>query len=289
MSVNIILNSTSRHFAKSFANKNFRVFTSGTNKDGKYIFPDGEVYARLDNIEKIKGRTIIIHSGAPDPSGGLVELEMLLSILRQQRVKPIEIFFTYFPYGRQDKSFLPGEANTVKDILDKLTKYYQVRRIYIVDPHFGHRDWLKNYPVRKISAFKLFKDTIVKKYPGILFLSADNGQAERSGISGAKKKRANSFEVKFQLGDIFRKIKGKNICLVDDLIETGGTLVKLAAECRRLGAKKIIVFVTHGVLPEGIERVSAHVDEFYTTNSIGQRKFRLDIGGLIGESISKRR
>lgn len=285
MSINIILDSTSEHLKDIFNPAYFRVFISAKNKDKKYSFPDGEVYARLDSIAKIKGRTVIIHSGAPNPSKGLVELEMLLALLKGKGARPLEVFFTYFPYGQQDKSFLAGEVNMAKNILDKLVNYYKVARIYIIDPHFGHRAWLKNYPVKKIFAFKLFKDIILEKYPEILFLSADSGQSKRSGISGAKKKRLNSFKVKFELGQNFKKVKGKNICIVDDLIETGGTLSQLSGECRKIGAKKVVVFVTHGVLNEGINRVSLKADEFYLANTIRHKKANVNINQLIIDSL----
>jgi ribose-phosphate pyrophosphokinase len=287
MNTNIILNSTSEYLFNSLNKKGQSIFTLSKNKDKKYSFPDGEAYIRVSNLNKIQGRTIIIHSGAPNSSKGLVELEMLLSILKTKKIKPLEIFFTYFPYGQQDKIFLPGELNMAKDILDKLVNCYKVSKIYLIDPHFSYREWLKKYPIKIISAFKLFRDIILKQYPDIFFISADYGQSKRSGITGAKKKRLDSFRVKFILSNkLKKKIKGHDVCIIDDLVETGGTLSKLALECHKVGAKKIIIFVSHSVLTRGVKKAKEASNKFYTTNSIKRRKFLININDLIIKNIN---
>jgi len=285
--MNIILDSTSEYLFNSLDKKGLPIFICDRNKDKKYNFPDGEAYIRVGSLNKIKGRSVIIHSGAPNPSKGLIELEMLLSILKTKKIKPLEVFFTYFPYGQQDKVFLPGELNMARDILDKLVNYYKVSKIYIIDPHFGHRIWLKGYPVKIVSAFKLFQEIILKKYPDILFLSADAGQSMRSGIKGVNKKRLNSFLVKFIINNnLKKKIKGKEVCIIDDLVETGGTLSKLVSECRKIGAKKIIIFVSHSVLERGIKKSKDVSDKFFTTNSIKGVKSLINVADLIVKNIN---
>lgn len=286
MSLNIILNTTTKHLESAFNNGDFKVFRTLKNKDHKHYFPDGEIYIRLDRVEEIKGRTIVIHSGAPQPNEGLVELETTLGILKENKVGPVEVFFTYFPYGQQDKRFLDGELNIAENLLKKLVEYYQVSKIYVIEPHFGHRDWVKNYPLKIISTIDVFKETIKDQYPNLLFLSADCGQTKRSGVEGAKKERIDSHNVKFSFDkQISEAIKDRNICVVDDLIETGNTLNKLFMECKDNGAKEVIVFVTHPVLLEGVEKVSDKVDQFYTTNTIDQRPFNVDISELIVKNI----
>jgi len=287
MRPNIIINTTSKHLGHVFSKDDFNVFYTTKNKDDKYYFPDGEMYIRLDKVDDIKGRTIIIHSGAPDPNKGLIELEIILSILKKNKVKPIEVFFTYFPYGMQDKSFLSGELNIAEDLLKKLVNYYKVSKIYIIEPHFSHRDWIKSYPIKIISTLELFSKMIKDKYSKLFFLSADCGQIKRSGIDGVKKKRMNSHNVKFVFDEkIKTAVKKRNICIIDDLIETGNTLNKLFIECKKNGAKQVVVFVSHAVLLEGVKKVSLNVDEFYTTNTIRRRRFNVDIGSLIIDNIN---
>lgn len=286
MRPNIIINTTLKHLEQAFDKSQFNVFSTVKNKDGKHYFPDGEIYIRLDKVENIKGRTIVMHSGAPNPNEGLIELETTLSILKKNNVEPIEVFFTYFPYGQQDRDFLSGESNIVEDLLKKLVEYYKVSKIYIIEPHFSHRDWIKNYPIKIIFTLELFTKFIKNKYPELLFLSADCGQTERSGIEGAKKRRINSHNVKFAFDEkIKANIKNRNICIIDDLIETGGTLNTLFTECKKNKAKQVMVFVSHPVLLEGVNKVASTVDEFYTTNTIKDRPFDIDISSLIIDNI----
>ncbi len=77
--------------------KNFEIIFPNLSKDEKKYFPDGEIYIRISRAKKLKGgRVIVLHSGAPKPNEGLMELELILQILRDNRLKP-EVIFTYFP------------------------------------------------------------------------------------------------------------------------------------------------------------------------------------------------
>ena len=87
------------------------------NNEGSRVFPDKEIYVRLP--ETGKKRVIVLHSGAPDPNEGLIELELVLQILKDRQIRP-EVFFSYFPYGQQDAVFLKGETNAAEGIMKKL-------------------------------------------------------------------------------------------------------------------------------------------------------------------------
>ena len=106
------------------------------------VFPDGEINTKL--VLPKTDRVVVLHSGSPNPNEGLVELEMILSILNQSSVKKIEVFFTYFPYAQVDSM---AEA-----IIRKLVKYYKVSKIYAIDPHFSNKTWINKYPIKIISA-----------------------------------------------------------------------------------------------------------------------------------------
>ena len=98
MEINIIPTSQAEYVGKNLAKKGLKVIFSEKNREGKRYFPDGEVYVKISKVGKIKGRTIVLHSGAPNPNDGLIELEMILEILKKSKARTIEIFFTYFPY-----------------------------------------------------------------------------------------------------------------------------------------------------------------------------------------------
>jgi ribose-phosphate pyrophosphokinase len=234
----------------------------------------------------LKGkRVIVLHSGAPRPNEGLIELELILQILRDNQIEP-EVFFTYFPYGMQDRIFEKGETNVAENLVEKLINYYRVKKIYIIDPHFGGRKWVKKYPIVSISAAPLLIEKVKKDFgEDILFLSPDKGGQRRTKIFGFKKERWNSFSIKIFSPKI--NLKGKTVAVIDDMIKTGSTLLKFHEMVKKLGAKKIIALITHGVIPEGVLKIKRKYLKLYLTNTIMQKEANIDITNLILKNISK--
>ncbi len=266
--------------------KNFEIIFPNLSKDEKKYFPDGEIYIRISRAKKLKGgRVIVLHSGAPKPNEGLMELELILQILRDNRLKP-EVFFTYFPYGMQDKVFEKGETNAAENLIEKLVNYYKIKKIYVVDPHFGGRKWVTKYPIVNVSAVPLLIKKAEEDFnENIYFLSPDTGGKRRTKISGFEKKRLNSFNVEIFSSKL--NLKGKIVAAVDDMVKTGGTLLKFAEIAKKAGAKKTIALITHGVMPSGIARVKKEYSKLYLTNTIKQKGLSIDITGLILKTISK--
>ena len=289
------------HLVKSILTKtnDFKIVFPGFNRDGKRYFPDGEVYMRILKANKLRDkRVIVLHSGAPKPNEGLMELELILQILRDNNVRP-EVFFTYFPYGMQDKVSEKGETNVAKNLIAKLINYYKVKKIYVIDPHFGGRKWVKKYPIVSISAvpflIKKAKEDFGlpsrilrnKTWKGqdILFLSPDIGGKRRTGVLGIKKKRLTSFKVKMASPEL--NFKGKVIGVIDDIIKTGGTLLKFQEIAKKSGAKKIIALITHGVIPSGVSKIKKKYSKLYLTNAIWQKEANIDITDLILKNLFK--
>jgi ribose-phosphate pyrophosphokinase len=279
----IIFTSTTEHLKESLIKK-----TKGVefvflekNKEGKRNFPDGETYIRISRVRKmIGGRVVVLHSGSPNPNEGIVELEMVLQILKDYKIEP-EVFFTYFPYGQQDKIFLKGEENAAENLIRKIIDYYSVDKIYAIEPHFGKMRWVERYPFVEISAVPLLLKKVKKDFKDdILFLSPDKGGKRRTGISGLKKKRQDSFNVELSL-DQDIDLKGKNVGLVDDILETGGTLIGCYKKAKSLGAKEVIALITHGPLESGMERVEGKFSNLYLTNTIKNKRANIDISSLI--------
>jgi phosphoribosylpyrophosphate synthetase len=235
-------------------------------------------------------KVIILHSGAPDPNGGLTELELILQILRDNKVKLIEVFFSYFPYGMQDRVFEKGETNVSENLIEKLINFYQVKKIYIIDPHFGGKKWIKKYPIIFASAVPMLIEGAKKDFSqNILFLSPDIGGKRRTGIKGTKKKRINTYTTKMEKVENLKKIvRGRIIGVVDDILETGGTLDGFYGEIRKLKPKKIIALITHGVLKEGILKIKKRYSKLYLTNTINQGGANIDITDLIIDTLKKK-
>ena len=141
------------------------------------------------------------------------------------------------------------------------------------------------------SAVPLLIKTVQKDFgPDLLFLSPDKGGKRRTGIFGVEKQRINSFKVKVFSPKI--NLKEKTIAVVDDIIETGGTLSRFCQVIRKAGAKRIIILATHGVLPSGIKRIKKNCSKLYLTNSVEQPACRqagqqasVNIANLISQSL----
>ena len=270
----IIPTSKTEHLANIIKKeKKIKIVFPEKNKEGKRYFPDGEIYVKIPEAEKMKKkRVVVLHSGSPEPNKGLFELEIILQILKDKKIKP-DLFFSYFPYGQQDKSFEKGETSVAENLIKKLVNFYKVKKIYIIDPHFGKEKWLEKYPVKTISAVPLLIKKARKDLgENILFLSPDKGGKRRTGIKGAEKQRLNSFEVK-----IFsprENMKGKTIGVLDDIIETGGTILRFCDFLKKSEAKKIIVLASHGVLISGVNKIAKKCSKLYLTNSLEHSGFQ---------------
>lgn len=256
------------------------------NKESKRFFPDGEIYARLACADRLKKqRVIVLHSGSPNPNEGIIELELILQILKDHQIEP-EVFFTYFPYGRQDKAFLEGETNAAENLLKKLVDYYKVKKIYAIDPHFGEMPWAEKYPLASVSAIPFLMQEAKKDLgPDMLFLSPDKGGKRRTGLAGFNKTRLDSFDVVLASSDI--KFQGRVVGAVDDILATGGTLCRFYDSAKAAGAEKIVALISHGPMPAGIERVKSTFSKLYLANTINAKEANIDISGLIAQSLSE--
>jgi len=281
--INLIVTDFASHLGKKIArNPQFNVLFLGKNREESRIFPDGEVYVKLP-LEKLSGRVIVLHAGAPKPNEGLIELEIILAILKQAEISP-EVVFSYFPYAMQDKVFQYGETDFAFDCIEKLINFYHVKKIHIIDPHFVIPKTLSS--VRGIPVTNLLLEKAKKDFQDIIFLAPDQGSAIRTGLLGLKKKRLDSYRIEFEIDEkIKEKIKGKTVAIVDDILETGGTLLKIYDHLKACGAKKIVAIVTHAVLKEGIEKVRAKFNKLIFTNSIDQAGATVDISSLIIANI----
>jgi len=282
----VILTSTTEHLAKDLKEKlkDGELIFLDKNKEGERFFPDGETYIRISKISNLKTkRVIVLHSGAPKPNESLVELELILQILKDHKIKP-EVFFTYFPYSQQDKVFLKGETNATESLIKKLINYYEVKKIYAIDPHFGKMNWLKKYPITSISAVPLLMQKMKKDFgEDVLFMSPDKGGKRRTGISGLDKKRIDSFRV--ELASLKSPLRGKTIGVIDDILETGGTLSKFYDHATMSGAKRMVALIAHGPFEPGIRKIKNKFSKLYLTNTVNTKKATVDVAGLIIKAI----
>lgn len=285
----IVTTTNSEYLAKDLEkNSNFHINYIQKNNDGKRFFPDGEIYMRMAGVKKQKRGVVVLYSGAPNPNDSLVELEFVLTYLRDNKIGPIELFITYFPYGQQDEIFKKGEINVAESLVKNWIKTYRVKKIYVVDAHFLGEKWVKKYPIIDVRAHEVLVKKVCEKYPKAVFITPDHGSYRRTKIKGFSKKRKDSYCVEIFHDDKFKEIVNKKtVGVVDDIVETGGTLIKLAEKCRELGASKIIALVTHGLLESGISKVSKAYDELFLGNTINCKNANIDIVDLITKTLTK--
>jgi ribose-phosphate pyrophosphokinase len=286
----IITTSAAEHLADNLERrfKNFEVILPDLSRDNARYFPDGEIYMGISKVNELKSkRVVVLHSGSPKPNEGLAELELILQILRDNNIKP-EVFFSYFPYGMQDKVFKKGETNVAENLVEKLINYYKVKKIYIIDAHFGGRKWVKKYPIINISAVSILIERAKQTFDkNIIFLSPDKGGKRRTKISGFEKKRLNSFTVKMFSSAV--NLKGKIAGVVDDVLKTGGTLLKFYEFAKKAGARQVVAIVTHGVLDSGIKKTRSKFQRLYLTNTINRKEANVDITELIAAALNHKK
>ncbi len=277
------------HLAQKLSVQNVRIIYPGLNRDGRRHFPDGELYVKIPQPNRLASQHVmVLHSGSPAPNEGLIELELILQILKEVKAGRVEVFFAYFPYGMQDTVFSKGETNVAEMLAEKLTRYYQVKKISIVDAHFAGKDWTAKYPLNLISAVQLLMKAAKQDWgENLTFFSPDKGGKRRTAFQNFRKKRKNSYEVEIRSNrTMAEKMRNRPIAVVDDLVETGGTLERFAEECKRAGASKVVALVTHGVLPAGIQRVKKQYDKLYLTNTINRKEANVDITPLLRTAVS---
>jgi len=243
-------------------------------------FPDGEKYVRVlsagDDIT-------VVQSTYKPQDENIIEALLLGDALRERGFKRLRLLVPYLAYSRQDRVAHEGEPVSIRAVLKALGIYYD--EIYVVDVH--NPETLRFFPGKavNVSPARAIAEYFAEKLGEGIVLAPDRGAraraeavAKRLGLehSHFEKHRVSPTEVEIRPVDI--DVNGKNVLIVDDIISTGGTVMKVAAILRRMGAGKIFVGVTHGVFAEGaVGRVSKAVDELAVTNTIPTPVSRINI------------
>lgn len=234
-------------------------------------FPDGEKYVRvLGSSEEVT----LVQSTFKPQDEHLVEMILLADALREGGVRKLRAVVPYLAYSRQDRVTKEGEPVSVRAVMRTLAVYYD--ELYVFDLH--NPETLKFFPGNAVnlSPARAVAEYFGEKLGEGVVLAPDKGAlgrakavAEKLGLeySHFHKVRVSPTEVRMEPVDV--DVKGKNVLIVDDIISTGGTMIRAANLLREMGAEKVFVAATHGVFAEGaIERVSKAVDELAVTNTI---------------------
>jgi len=265
-------------------------------------FSDGEI--NVDIGENVRGADVfIVQPTCPPVNDHLVELLILMDALKRSSAKRVTAVIPYYGYARQDRKVLPRAPITAKLVADLLTAA-GVSRVLTMDLHAGQIQGFFNIPVDHMYAAPVMLEYIKANWDNeIVFVSPDAGGVERArafakrlkatlAIIDKRRGGANESQVMNIIGDV----AGKTAVLLDDMVDTAGTMVQGAAAVRRNGAKRVFACATHPVLSgPSIERLEkSEVEQLVVTNTIplGEkaacRKIRvLSVANLLGEAIKR--
>jgi len=265
-------------------------------------FSDGEI--NVDIGENVRGADVfIVQSTCPPVNDHLVELLILMDALKRSSAKRVTAVIPYYGYARQDRKVLPRAPITAKLVADLLTAA-GVSRVLTMDLHAGQIQGFFNIPVDHMYAAPVMLEYIKANWDNeIVLVSPDAGGVERArafakrldatlAIIDKRRGGANESRVMNIIGDV----AGKTAVLLDDMVDTAGTMVQGAAAIHRNGAKRVFACATHPVLSgPAIERLEkSEIEQLVVTNTIplGEkaacRKIRvLSVANLLGEAIKR--
>ena len=267
-------------------------------------FADGEIYAEIN--ENIRGNSIFVIQSISTPANdNLMELLICIDALRRSSAKNITAVIPYFGYARQDRKVVPRTAISAKLVSNLITNA-GAHRIVTVDLHAGQIQGFFDIPVDNLFSTPIFSKHI-KKYisnKNIICVAPDVGGVERARALGQKLNvglaivdKRRSAPGKSQVMNIIGNVKGKNCLLVDDIIDSGGTIVNGAKALKEKGAKDVYVYVTHGVLSgNAVEQINnSKIKKLILTDTIdNSNKIKksskivvLSISNLMAEAIKR--
>ncbi|MBP6613419.1 MAG: ribose-phosphate pyrophosphokinase [Aquabacterium sp.] len=240
-------------------------------------FSDGETTVEIQ--QNVRGREVfVLQSTCAPTNDNLMELLVMVDALKRASAQRITAVIPYFGYARQDRrprsTRVPISARVVADLLETVG----VNRVLTMDLHADQIQGFFNIPVDNIYASPvLLSDLQAKKYDDLVVVSPDVGGVVRAralakqlgcdlAIIDKRRPKANVSEVMHIIGEI----DGRNCVIMDDMIDTAGTLVKAAEVLKERGAKSVYAYCTHAVFSgPAIERIKASaLDEVVITNTI---------------------
>ena len=244
-------------------------------------FADGEVYVEIN--ENIRGNSVfVIQSTSTPANDNLMELLLCIDALRRSSAKNITAVIPYFGYARQDRKVVPRTSISAKLVSNLITNA-GANRIVTVDLHSGQIQGFFDIPVDNLFTTPLFTRYIKKnlKNKNLICVSPDVGGVQRTRGLATKinvdlaiidKRRLQPG--KSQVMRIIGNVQNKECIIVDDIIDSGGTIVNAVDALIKEGAKSVYVFVTHAVLSgEAINKIKkSKINKLIITDSIDNTK-----------------
>ncbi|OOG23298.1 ribose-phosphate pyrophosphokinase [Thioalkalivibrio denitrificans] len=268
-------------------------------------FSDGEVQVEI--LENVRGRDVfILQSTCAPTNDNLMELLIMVDALRRASAGRITTVIPYFGYARQDRRVRSARVPISARVVANMLEAVGTDRVLTVDVHADQVQGFFNRPVDNVYASPiLLGDIWRQKHPNLIVVSPDVGGVVRAramakrlddaelAIIDKRRPKANESRVMHIIGDV----RGKSCVIIDDLVDTAGTLCEAARALKEHGAEKVMAYATHAVLSgaaiSNIEK--SGLDELVVTDTIPLRpeaqacsKIRqLTVAGMLAETIRR--
>lgn len=267
------------------------------------LFSDGEIRVKID--ENVRGADVFVVQSCCQPvNDSLMELLIIVDALKRSSANRITAVIPYFGYARQDRKDQPRVPITAKLVADLITTA-GADRVLTMDLHAGQIQGFFNVPVDHLYAMPVLLDYITKQQiDDLVLVSPDAGGVERTRAF-AKRIQANLAIIdkrregpnQAQVMNIIGDVKGKSVLLLDDMIDTAGTIVQGAQACADQGAREVWTACTHAVLSgPALQRLQdSCITQVVSTNTIPLRGkdlvcpklHQLSVAPLLGEAIRR--
>ena len=267
-------------------------------------FSDGEIYIEIN--ENIRGNSIFIIQSVSSPANdNLMELLLCIDALKRSSAKNITAVIPYFGYARQDRKVVPRTSISAKLVSNLITNS-GADRVVTLDLHSGQIQGFFDIPVDNLFATPIFARHIKRKIKtkNMICVAPDVGGTARAralgkmlnvGLAIVDKRRPAPG--KSVVMNVIGNVKGKTCIIVDDIIDSGGTIVNAAEILKQRGARDVHVYVSHGVLSgDAVEKIrKSQIKNLVITDTIdnnsrvkGAKNIEvLSISSLMGEAIKR--
>lgn len=263
-------------------------------------FSDGEINVQI--AESVRGKDVFIVQPTSAPANGnLMELLIMTDALKRSSAKSITAVVPYYGYARQDRKAAPRVPISAK-LVANLMETAGITRVVTIDLHASQIQGFFDIPVDNLYGAILFIDYIKSKnLPNPIIASPDIGGVARARYFAAKlglemvivdkrREKANESEVMNVIGNV----EGKDVILIDDMVDTAGTMVKAASALKKLGATSVMACCTHPVLSgPAFDRIEeGELDELIVSNTIPTQRVCtkikvLSTAKMLGEVIRR--
>lgn len=263
-------------------------------------FADGEVNINIP--ETVRGHHVfVVQSTSAPVNENYMELLIMIDALKRASAKTINVIMPYYGYCRQDRKALSRQPISAKLVADLLT-IAGATRVIAMDLHAAQIQGFYNIPIDNFEASTILVNYFKKKkLDDIVVVSPDHGGTTRArkfalnfdapiAIIDKRRPKPNVAEVMNIIGEV----EGKNAIIIDDIVDTAGTVIAAAKALKERGAKNIFVACTHGVLSgDASQRIlNSEITEFITTNSIkldeekkNEKIIQLSIAEILGQGV----